>query len=108
MKICDANIDVSKSTAIFGENGAGKTTLIKCILGIENHEGTIEDLMSKNQIQVLMQNNNYPPYAKTKDIIKLVLNKRDLSDLSDLFQMFDFKENLNKKIAVLSGGELQK
>lgn len=108
LKIPNAKINVSKGTAIFGENGAGKTTLMKCILGIEQYGGTIENSLSKNQIQVLMQKNSYPPYAKTKDILKLILDKRDLSPLSSLFRMFEFEKNLNKKIAVLSGGELQK
>ncbi|RKJ39498.1 ABC transporter ATP-binding protein [bacterium 1XD42-8] len=108
LKIPNASIDVSKGTAIFGENGAGKTTFVKCILGIERYKGTIESSICKNKIQVLMQKNSYPPYAKTKDILKLILDKRDLSSLSTLLHMFDFEKNLNKKIAVLSGGELQK
>ncbi|CAM3144946.1 ATP-binding cassette domain-containing protein [Streptobacillus ratti] len=108
LKIDSLDIDVSKSIAIFGENCAGKTTFIKCILGIEDYNGSISDLMSNNQIQVLLQNNNYPPYAKVKDIIRLVLDKQELSCLSELFRIFNFEHNLNKKIGSLSGGELQK
>lgn len=108
LKIPNLSIDVSKATAIFGENGAGKTTLVKCILGIENYKGTIESSVCKNKIQVLMQKNSYPPYVKTKDILKLILDKKDLTSLTPLFHIFDFEKNINKKISVLSGGELQK
>ncbi len=71
LKIPNAKINVSKGTAIFGENGAGKTTLMKCILGIEQYGGTIENSLSKNQIQVLMQKKQLSTLCKDERHFKV-------------------------------------
>ncbi len=108
LDIDDNCINIDKNIGIFGKNGAGKTSLIKCLLGVDNYQGNILLPIDKNNIQVLMQNNSYPSYAKVKDIMKLVLNTNDLSNTNELVEYFEFNSCINKYIGVLSGGELQK
>lgn len=108
LDIEDSYINLEKDVGIFGKNGAGKTSLIKCILGVEGYQGNIGLSIDRANIQVLMQNNSYPSYAKVKDIMKLVLNTNDLSKTNELVEYFEFESCINKYIGVLSGGELQK
>lgn len=98
----------NKSIGIWGENGAGKSTLVKCILGIENYEGTIDFSIDKSNVQVIMQSNNYPAYAKVKDIILLILNIKTLDPVMEFIQYIDFHNCLEKEVGILSAGEHQK
>lgn len=108
LDIKESSINLDKDIGIFGKNGAGKTSLIKCILGVDSYQGSIVLSVERKNIQVLMQNNAYPSYAKVKDIMKLVLNTNDLSKTNELVEYFEFGSCINKHIGVLSGGELQK
>ncbi|MDU7005650.1 ATP-binding cassette domain-containing protein [Clostridium sp.] len=98
----------NKSIGIWGENGAGKSTLVKCILGIEDYEGVIDINIDKSNVQVIMQSNNYPAYAKVKDVILLILDIKTLDSVMDFIKYIDFETCLEKEIGVLSAGEYQK
>lgn len=98
----------NKSIGIWGENGAGKSTLVKCILGIEDYEGIIDFNIDKSNVQVIMQSNNYPAYAKVKDVILLILDIKTLDSVMDFIKYIDFETCLEKEIGVLSAGEYQK
>lgn len=104
-KLC---LGENKSIGIWGENGAGKSTLVKCILGIEDYEGDIDFNIDKSNVQVIMQSNNYPSYAKVKDIILLILDIKTLDSVIDFIKYIDFQNCLEKEVGVLSAGEYQK
>lgn len=105
---CSIKIENVSRLGIIGNNGAGKTTLIKCILGLESYIGSIKILADISNIQVLMQSNNYPIYAKAKDILKLILNINKFDTIERLIERFKFSNCLNTYIKDLSTGELQK
>lgn len=104
-KLC---LKENKLIGIWGENGAGKSTLVKCILGIEDYEGIIEFEVNKSNVQVIMQTNHYPAYAKVKDIILLILDIKTLNPVMDFIKYIDFESCLEKEVGVLSVGEYQK
>lgn len=108
LNIPSLHMEEKYNIGIFGSNGAGKTTLVKCLMGIEKYKGTISTSLNPTDIQVLMQKNPYPPYAKVKDILKLILDTNNLDSIMEIIKYFKFEDCVNKKIAVLSGGELQK
>jgi len=111
-KVILRNLNVDKINAkrigIVGSNGAGKTILIKCILGLEVFQGEIQLYVDKSKVQVIMQRNSYPMYAKSKNILKLILNVDNLNGIQYLIDRFKFSKCLDTDIKNLSGGELQK
>ena len=102
------DLENERLVGIWGENGAGKSTLVKCILGIEDYKGKIELQFDNSNVQVIMQSNRYPAYAKVKDIILLILNIETLEPVQDFIKYIDFERCLDKYIDVLSVGEYQK
>lgn len=108
LDIDSLDLNDSKRIGIFGKNGAGKTTLVKCLIDMEDYSGNIEFNFHNPNTQVLMQKNSYPPYAKVKDIISLILNIPNLDSIYEFIQYLEFENCLDKYITYLSGGELQK
>ncbi len=107
--ICKTN----EILGVFGRNGVGKSTLLKIIFGIEDCENKfirIDDTvldkpyLVKNQISYLPQNNFIPKNISVNHAINLFLEKEKVNDFKN-----DEIINLitNKKINILSGGELR-
>ena len=108
LKIKEFDSGEVRRIGIFGKNGAGKTTLIKTLLRMERYEGVIQFTKPYHNLQVLMQQNGYSPYAKVKDILQLVLNIKSLEPIMYFIQYISFEDCLDKYVGVLSGGEMQK
>lgn len=114
------DLDIGKEGifAILGPNGSGKTTLIKSILGmVIPDKGDIkleeESILGKwnyrNKINYLPQIANFPANLTVKELIEMVKNLRpkEAHD-TDLIQLFDVEQFLDKKLGNLSGGTKQK
>lgn len=95
---------------IIGSNGAGKTTLVKSILGLVPYQGTIQTALTREQIAVHMQFNEYADSMPVKYIMEAILGTRISRNkkLRELIEYFEFGECLKKKYTKLSGGQKQR
>ena len=104
--------------AILGPNGSGKTTLIKSVLGmVIPDKGTItvlnENIKKKSdyrhKIDYLPQIANFPSNLRVKELIKMIKDLRQPTNLDkQLIQLFKLEPFLDKKLGNLSGGTKQK
>lgn len=105
--------------ALIGPNGCGKTTLIKCILGmVLPQEGSINingkdiknDESYRRHIGYMPQIGRYPDNMTIGQVISMVKGIRQdvCATDNDLFDHFEVKNLLNKKMCTLSGGTTQK
>ncbi len=101
--------------ALIGRNGSGKTTLLKCILGLEEYEGSItvnsrevRD-MERREIASLMgyvpQFSNSEVPLSVREFVEMGAYYRD-GDVNEVIEKLELDEN--RKIHTLSGGEFQK
>jgi zinc transport system ATP-binding protein len=102
------SFDVRKGTtlAILGPNGAGKTVLLKTLLNLVPHTGSIE-WSEKVKIGYVPQN------ITASDVpisVKEFLSIGDGIDLENALSMvrLNDKSILNKRLGVLSGGQLRR
>ncbi len=100
------NVERGTTLAILGPNGAGKTILLKTLLNLVPHTGSIE-WSEKVKIGYV------PQYVAVSDIpisVKEFLsigNGVDLENALSIVRLND-KEVLNKRLGVLSGGQLRR
>jgi zinc transport system ATP-binding protein len=102
------NFNVKKGTtlAILGPNGAGKTVLFRTLLNLVPHEGTIA-WTGKVKIGYV------PQYVSVSDVPMSVAeflsigNATNLESMLRLVKLND-KKILNKRLGVLSGGQLRR
>lgn len=104
--------------ALIGPNACGKTTLIKTILGmVLPDKGTITvngqpvhtDWAYRKHIGYMPQMGRYPENMSVAQILDMLQNLRqvDQPDL-ELYEGFQLKDILHKKMGTLSGGTRQK
>lgn len=99
-------VEKGTTLAIVGPNGAGKTILLKTLLGLVPHSGTI-DWKEKVKIGYV------PQYVSVSDIPMSVreflsMGKNvDLENALDKVKLTD-KKILDKRLGVLSGGQLRR
>ncbi|ABR48067.1 ABC transporter related [Alkaliphilus metalliredigens QYMF] len=99
------NIPLGAKVALTGGNGTGKTTLIKMILNRE--EGI--DISPKAEIGYFAQ--NAYKYNLNQNVMEFMQESCDynVSEIRSVLASMGFKQNdISKKIAVLSGGEMIK
>lgn len=98
---------------LIGENGAGKSTTINSILGLTKKDsGTITmlgssniDEVSKDEIGVVFDGNNYPDVLNPKQLGKVFANIYSTWDMNTYEKMLsNFKLPMNKKIKNFSKG----
>ncbi len=96
------NLYLGERVGIIGENGSGKTTLLNMIMGQE--EGVT--LGSNLRIAYLDQNLTFEDYTMTlKEVYRRESSTREEEIHWKLARFHFFEEDLNKRIASLSGGE---
>ncbi len=100
----NVNLDVvaNSKTFIIGENGCGKSTMLNCLV---NHEaGTF--ITSEAKVGYFSQNHDILDYKKT--VIENVKSTAIVPEhicRAVLTNLYLSKDDLNKKVEVLSGGE---
>ena len=105
-------------TAILGPNGSGKTTLIKCFLGLVlPDKGEIffreqqikKQFEYRNEISYLPQIARFPENLSPLEIIRMIKDiRKGETREAFLIELFGIKNELHKKMRVLSGGNRQK
>ncbi|MGN1219577.1 MAG: ribosomal protection-like ABC-F family protein [Candidatus Cryptobacteroides sp.] len=106
----DANIEVRRGekVALVGRNGEGKTTLMRAIMGeLEPIEGTSR---TGHNVNIGYYAQNQEDILDKDDTVFGTLDRIAVGDirlkLRDILAAFLFKgEDIDKKVAVLSGGE---
>lgn len=116
----DVNLDFKGPgiTAILGPNGSGKTTLVKCILGlVYPQKGKIEfegssvknEHLYRAKISHVSQIARFPENLTGRELIKMFKDLRPGAVRDQFFiDLFSLEPELDKKIANLSGGTIQK
>lgn len=100
----NALIENSEKVAIIGKNGCGKTTLIKTLFNKQAHEGL--KLGSNLKVGYLSQIVEFED--KSEKLLQYFINETGLNDeisRSKLFNFQFFKQDLEKRVGHLSGGE---
>lgn len=110
--------------AIIGPNGAGKSTLIKSILGQQEHSGVISFSVPgqrnrKAKIGYVPQSPNFDPgdpltvadlfvCCMSKRPAFLGISKKTRANITEILQRVDAQNLIDKRVGMLSGGELQR
>ncbi|MBI2416727.1 MAG: ABC transporter ATP-binding protein [Ignavibacteriales bacterium] len=117
------NISVSiprgSVTAIVGPNASGKTTLLKTIIGLTHFkDGAIYidkekvncSALYRNSIGYMPQFPGFPENLTVREVIKMVKELRPtISEYDEgLYECFQLRGQLDKKVRTLSGGTKQK
>lgn len=99
---CDeVKINKGDKVAIMGSNGSGKTSLINAITGMIKSENDISKKITNSEIGYLMQKVSLPNDLFVSELLELVLIDNKNVDDENVERLLD------KKVKVLSGGELQ-
>ena len=120
LKNINLQLEEGNIVALLGPNACGKTTLIKSILGmVIPNSGNISvqgkeiknDWTYRAGIGYMPQISRYPENMRVGQILEMIMDirkeKNQALDLS-LYDSFQLKDILNKKMATLSGGTRQK
>jgi len=106
IKDVDLSIFYQDSACIIGKNGSGKTTLLKMILGeLEPDQGVVK-IGSQVKIGYLPQNVVYKDEEQT--VLQYFSQLHNITNgdaRAQLAKVLFLKEDVNKKIKFLSGGE---
>jgi len=104
---------------ILGPNGAGKTTTLEILEGIrEPDAGEIEvfgarlkrvDRATKERMGVLLQDGNFEPYLRVKEVVQLFAAFFPSAlPIDDVLARVALQEKANAMIKTLSGGQRQR
>jgi len=104
---------------LLGPNGAGKTTTLEILEGIRIPDsGTVElfgrrlrrvDRAAKQRIGVLLQEGNFEPYLKVKEVVRLFASFFAHSrPVDDLLRSVGLEGKANALVRTLSGGQKQR
>lgn len=100
-------------TFIKGRNGSGKTTLLDCIAGLDrDYKGSIT---GNTNTVYLNQNLYFSGRLKSKDMVKFIYQLEGIRNGQEYYcnkinkynDTMDFDKLLEKRIGILSGGELK-
>jgi ABC-2 type transport system ATP-binding protein len=104
---------------ILGPNGAGKTTTLEILEGIRNADsGDIEvfgkklqriDRSVKERIGVLLQEGNFEPYLKVREVIGLFASFfKSTRPVGEILRWVALEEKAGARVKSLSGGQKQR
>lgn len=96
------NIKTNKISFLMGENGAGKTTLIKCMMSMENFNGSF--LFNGEHVDNVRENilvlwDDCPFYTNLTGLENLIIfsenkkNKKQIKEISSNFLSYDILRN---------------
>jgi ABC-2 type transport system ATP-binding protein len=113
------SVPKSEVFTLLGPNGAGKTTILEILEGIrEADSGEIEifgervrrvDRAVKERIGVLLQEGNFEPYLKVKEVLSLFASFfRSARPPSDMLREIALEEKADALVKTLSGGQKQR
>lgn len=97
----------AEKIALLGPNGVGKSTLLKAIMGVISHEGKVT---TGHNVQISYfaqdQAEKLDPKLSIYDTVDHIAKGELRKDLRSILGAFLFSgEDIDKKVAVLSGGE---
>ncbi len=101
--------------ALIGVNGAGKTTFLRCIMGVENYEGSIK--IKNKEVKELSAKEIAPLIGYVPQISNQLLpfTVREFIEMGTYYRSGNIEEKINslnidpdREITTLSGGEFQK
>jgi len=104
---------------ILGPNGAGKTTTLEILEGIREPDGgelkvfgtplKRVDRATKERIGVLLQEGNFEPYLKVKEVVRLFASffNHALS-VEEILDRVTLQDKSNATVKTLSGGQRQR
>jgi Cu-processing system ATP-binding protein len=112
-------LQAGECIALIGPNGCGKSTLIKIILGMVlpdsgtvlfNNKTIKKDYSYREQIGYMPQMGRYPENMSIGQVIEMIKGIRKHKGRldEDLYNRFEIKTMLHKKMRTLSGGTIQK
>ncbi len=107
------SIDEGNITALIGPNGAGKTTLLKAILGIVPYQGKIK-IFGEDHLKMLSFIGYLPQHFEINSMIPLTveeflfLTNPIREKIDQVLKELDIENLKNKKIADLSGGQMER
>jgi ABC-2 type transport system ATP-binding protein len=117
----DVSFSVPKAEVftLLGPNGAGKTTTLEILEGIrEADSGSIEifgqqlrriDRATKERIGVLLQEGNFEPYLKVREVLRLFASFfRSPRSPDEMLRAISLEEKANAFVKTLSGGQKQR
>ncbi len=100
------NVERGTTLAVLGPNGAGKTVLFRTLLGLLPYNGKIE--WSKNvKIGYVPQNVAVSDVPMSVGEFFSIKNGKDIDELLSIVKLKD-KDVKNKRLGVLSGGQLRR
>jgi ABC-type multidrug transport system ATPase subunit len=115
----DFSLEPGTITAILGPNGAGKTTMLKCIMGVTDFEGKVEvdgyssrrqGKKARSKIGYLPQTPAFSDGDTCRQALAFLAELRgsDVSRVESLLKRVDLEEQIDLKVAHLSGGMKQR
>lgn len=123
LKNVDLHVHCGELVAMIGPNGAGKSTLLKAILGQQEHGGVISFSVpgkrTKMKIGYVPQSPAFDPGdpVTVADLFACCMSKRPAflglgkameEQVLECLSRVHGEELINKRVGVLSGGELQR
>ena len=124
LKDMNLHIHCGEMVALIGPNGAGKSTFLKAILGQREYEGVIAfsepgQRSKKPRIGYVPQSPGFDPSdpVSVADLFACCMSKRPAflglsssmrQKVSDCLSRVHAEELIDKRVGVLSGGELQR
>jgi len=124
----DLTVEKGEWVGLIGPNGAGKTTLLRAITGSASFEGTIEisgrslSAMKRRElarsVALVPQHPVLPPGMRVVDYVLLGRTPHlgevtgpslhDLESVAGVLEALSLSEFMDREVATLSGGELQR